>query len=153
MSGAILVSACLLGLPTRYDGCSKEDTGVLTYLQQQGLIPIPVCPEQLGGLPTPRPPAQLSSPDGHAVLHDNARVRTDNNQDVTAAFRQGALAALAVAQRCGCRRALLKERSPSCGVHVVYQGDLPVAGRGVTAALLQEHGLQLQSEADLEVPA
>lgn len=127
-----LVSACLVGLCTRYDG--KENPSCLHRLAD--LCWIPVCPEQLGGLPTPRAPAALVNGDGHAVLAGIARVRDQNGRDVSAEFIRGASMVLALAQAHGIRRCFLKAGSPSCGL-----GPRP----GVTAALLLAHGIEVVS--------
>jgi uncharacterized protein YbbK (DUF523 family) len=143
----ILVSACLLGLPTRYDGQGCASPGLLG-LVVRGLL-VPICPEMAGGLPVPRPPAECIGGDGEAVLEGLARVRTAQGEDVTAALVAGAGRALDVARRWGIRRALLKENSPSCASHRVYDGSFRgrlVAGQGVTAALLRRHGIEVLSE-------
>ena len=145
----ILVSACLLALAPRYDGGSRPPRGVLDFLREQGLLPIPVCPEQLSGLATPRPPVRFSRGDGEAVLDGGGIMATADGVRMNEAFIKGALAVLEVARLTGCSEALLKERSPSCGVHAVYRGEDPVAGQGVACALLRRHGLTVRSEEDL----
>lgn len=149
MSEPILVSACLLGLPTRYDGACKRNTAVLNWLSREGLIPVPVCPEQLGGLSTPREQTSFASGDGSDVLSGHGEVRSLSGQSMNGAFLRGARITLQIAQASGCRRALLKERSPSCGVHQVYRGELLIEGSGVTAALLAASGITIFSETDL----
>ncbi len=126
-----LVSSCLVGLCTRYDGKSKPNQHCLQYLND--FIYIPVCPEQLGGLPTPRPAADIVGGDGMAVLSGFASVITQNKEDVTKEFIAGAEAVLNIAQAQDIRLAVLKARSPSCGVQKL----------GVTAALLQSNDIQL----------
>ena len=124
----ILVSACLLGTPCRYDGASRP-CGELARLEVLGHRRIPVCPEVMGGLPTPRPPAELQR-DGRVV--DRA------GKDVTEAYRLGA-------------EAVLKERSPSCGRGQIYDGSFTgrlTEGSGVTARLLEEHGVQVYGESE-----
>lgn len=145
----ILVSACLLGLPTRYDGASKRNERVLRLIREKGLIPIPVCPEQLAGLPTPRPATCFCRGDGAAVLDGTGTVMNGEGSIVNETFLRGAVETLKIAQLAGCTQALLKERSPSCGVHQVYLADQPVAGQGVTAALLGRNGLKVFSEEDI----
>lgn len=127
-----LVSACLTGLCTRYDGQSKPDPSCLHRLT--GYHWIPVCPEQLGGLPTPRPAAKLIGGDGHAVLAGTAQVVDAAGNDQTAAFVRGATMILAIAQAQNITRCFLKSGSPSCGLSPVP---------GVTAALLQNHGIDI----------
>ncbi len=125
-----LVSACLAGLCTRYDGKYKADNRCLQELA--GMHWIPVCPEQLGGLSTPRIAADLSGGDGHDVLAGQALVVDKNGRDVTTNFIHGARQVLAIARAQQIEHALLKARSPSCGL------GHPV---GVTAALLRENGI------------
>ena len=145
----VLVSACLLGLPTRYDGKAKRSQAVIDYLQREKLIPIPVCPEQLAGMTTPRAKTSFYSGDGHDVVHGVGSVVSEIGQPMNDVFLRGAQLALQVARLCDCQRALLKERSPSCGVHRIYRGNEQVPGTGVTAALLIEAGIELISEEDL----
>lgn len=127
-----LVSACLAGLCTRYDGQSKPDPSCSHRLA--GYHWIPVCPEQLGGLPTPRPAAKLIGGDGHAVLAGTAQVVDTTGNDQTAAFVRGATMVLAIAQAQNITRCFLKSGSPSCGLSPVL---------GVTAALLRTHGIDI----------
>ena len=132
----ILVSACLLGTPCRYDGASRP-CGELARLEVLGHRLIPVCPEVMGGLPTPRPPAELQR-DGRVV--DRA------GKDVTEAYRLGAEEVLELARAHRCTLAVLKERSPSCGRGQIYDGSFTgrlTEGSGVTARLLEEHGVQV----------
>ena len=146
-----LISACLLGICTRYDGgCCPVPQ--LIQLAAQGLA-VPVCPEVAGGLPVPRPPAEIVGGDGQAVLDGQARVLTIDGKDVTEAFLSGARQALKTAQRLGIRQAVLKEHSPSCGCRRIYDGtfsDCMVSGQGVAAALLQRNGITVLSGEDLE---
>lgn len=125
-----LVSSCLIGLCTRYDGCSKPDAGCLEALKKYHYIP--VCPEQLGGLATPRTAADLVGGDGVDVLKGRARVITRDGIDVSAQFTAGAEAVLHIAQSQNVQIALLKARSPSCGLTPAF---------GVTAALLLKHNI------------
>ena len=137
----LAISACLLGDACRYDGNSQPCEAALALACSYELVPI--CPEQLGGLPTPRIPSELQ-PDGHVVDRDG--------NDRTAAFHAGARAALAIARERGCKCAVLKSRSPSCGVHEVYDGSFKgvlVPGRGVAAALFAESGIDVLDENDL----
>ncbi|NLG85218.1 MAG: DUF523 domain-containing protein [Firmicutes bacterium] len=145
--GPILVSACLLGLACRYDGGHCRHEGVLRLLAGREIVP--VCPEVLGGLAIPRPPAEIVGGNGHDVLAGRARVVDKTGRDVTEAFRRGAEAALAKAEACGVKAAVLKERSPSCGVRWIYDGSFTRRlrpGLGVAAVLLRERGIVLQSE-------
>ncbi|PLX94635.1 MAG: DUF523 domain-containing protein [Desulfuromonas sp.] len=151
MSRPVLVSACLLGLPTRYDGKSKRHDATLDWLKKQGLTPVPVCPEQLAGLATPRPRTFFSSGDGTAVLNRTGSVVSEHGDDMNERFRLGAHRTLEVARLCGAQEALLKERSPSCGVRTIYRGEDKVPGQGVCAALLQQNGIAILSEEDIPV--
>jgi len=145
----ILVSACLLGLNTRYNNCCKKNDQVLSWLADGNWVPLPVCPEQLGGLPTPRPKAEYQSGDGETILDNQGQIHNGAGQDLSPALRQGAEQTLTIAQLSHCRFALLKERSPSCGVHAVYRNGAIVEGRGATSALLTRHGIRVFCEEDL----
>ena len=149
MPRPILVSACLLGLNTRYDGRTKTNAAVRDYLARHDLLPVPVCPEQLAGLSIPRPASQFVSGDGASVLDGHGLLRDATGAEVGAVFLRGARETLKVAEVTGCREALLKERSPSCGCRFVYRAEAIVPGQRVTAAVLARHGLQLLSEEDL----
>ena len=143
--GRILVSACLLGAPVRYDGRGKRLAAVLldTWIAEGRVVPF--CPEVAGGLPTPRPPAEIETGgDGAAVIAGRAAVRDRNGRDVGAAFIAGADLALAQALASGCRFALLTDGSPSCGAGAIHDGTFSgrrVAGAGVTATRLAEAGI------------
>ena len=138
----VLVSACLLGMPCRYDGRAKPCNAVLR-LAAAGAELVPVCPEQLGGLPTPRTSAEIQ-PDG--------RVLTADGRDVTENYASGAESALRLARLLGCRAAILKARSPSCGCGTVYDGSFTgtlVNGWGFTAQRLRGAGIGVMTEEDL----
>jgi uncharacterized protein YbbK (DUF523 family) len=139
---AILVSACLLGVRCNHKGAANPSTAVQALGDTHRLVPI--CPETMGGLPTPRPAAELQ-PDGRVV---NAR-----GDDVTDAYRRGAEATVAVASTMGITDAVLKARSPSCGCHEIYDGTFSrttVSGEGVTASALRAAGVRVRSEEDVE---
>jgi len=151
----VLVSACLLGQPVRYDGRSSGHPDLLQLWQQQGRV-VPLCPEVAGGLPTPRPPAEIPGGQGGAVLDGEARVVTVQGEDVSAEFLAGARLALELVRRHGIRVAVLKSGSPSCGNRQVYDGTFSgskVDGEGVTSALLRREGVQVFSELELEEAA
>lgn len=136
----ILVSACLLGIFCRYDGASKPNAAVLALADTDTLIP--VCPEQLGGLPTPRTPVECT---GTGAL-------SADGQDCTEFFLRGAKEALRIAQITGCTHAVLKARSPSCGIGQIYDGSFSgmlIPGDGFAAKLLREAGLCLIDEEQL----
>jgi uncharacterized protein YbbK (DUF523 family) len=149
MREPILVSACLLGLPTRYDGTAKRKQAVLDWLEREQLLPIPVCPEQLAGLPTPREKTRFGRGDGRAVVAGSGEVVTFAGQPMNEFFLRGARETLRIARLTGCRRALLKERSPSCGVHQIHLNEAIVPGVGVATALLSDAGIAVLSETDL----
>ena len=137
----ILISACLLGVCFRYDGESKPIMQTVALMERFHLIP--VCPEQLGGLPTPREPSE----------RQGAAVRMKRGADVTAQYTRGAEQTLHLARLYGCRAAVLKERSPSCGSGEIYDGTFSgrlVPGDGVTAALLKENGIAVYGESEIE---
>lgn len=137
----IIVSACLLGLACRYDGSEKRHEGVCRHLD--GKQYVPVCPEQMGGLPTPRPPAE--------IIGD--RVVNREGEDVTEAFHRGAMETLKLARMVGATQAILKANSPSCGNACVYDGTFSKVlreGKGVTAILLEREGVTVRSEQDIE---
>lgn len=139
----VLVSACLLGKPVRYDGQAKPlHHGVLEKLQVEGRV-VSFCPECAGGLPTPRPAAEQVGD----------RVLGVEGQDFTLAFYLGAQLALEKCQAENIEVALLKERSPSCGSSFVYDGTFSgnkTAGMGVTAQLLSDNGIQVFSEEQMD---
>ena len=137
----ILVSACLLGVSCRYDGQSKAYPLVDELCRRHEIVP--VCPEIMGGLPTPRVPAE----------RQGARVVTKAGGDVTAQYRRGAEEVLRLAQKLGCTVAVLKERSPSCGSGHIYDGTFSgtlTDGWGVAAELLRRHGIRVLGESAIE---
>ena len=142
----ILVSACLLGQAVRYDGKSMPHQAVIALGDRFELVP--VCPECLGGLPTPRTPSEI-------VEAENGRLRveSEDGEDRTDAFLAGARACVKIAREEGCKLAILKSRSPSCGYGQVYDGTFSGAiihGYGVTTRFLTSSGVQVISENDVE---
>ena len=150
-SGAVVVSACLLGRRCRFDGRDKltPELGVVL----EGRVVIPVCPEELGGLGTPRPACQLQGGDGAAVLDGNASVVDVDGKDRRAEFVKGAEAALAEAVAGGATVAVLKDHSPSCGVRRVYRDGALLQGEGVLTALLRRHGIFVHDETATKLPS
>ena len=143
MRKRILVSACLLGVCCRYDGRGNPSAQVLDLLNRDDLELIPVCPEQLGGLPTPRLPSER--------VED--RIINRAGEDVTDQFQRGASEALRLARSYGCDVAVLKERSPSCGCGRIYDGSFTgtlTEGNGVTTELLLSAGIQVVGESRIE---
>lgn len=143
MKEALLISACLLGACCKYDGGSNAlPAETLAALREKYEL-LPVCPETAGGLPVPRVPSERRG----------GRVVTRDGQDVTAEYETGARLARTLAERRGCRKALLKERSPSCGAGEIYDGSFShtrVPGDGVAAEALREAGLFLLGESRAE---
>ncbi len=137
----MLISACLLGIECRYDGGAQALPELERLMARYELIPI--CPEQLGGLPTPRTPCERRGD----------RVFTRDGREVTEAFSQGAGQACHIANLYGARLALLKARSPSCGWGEIYDGSFTgrkIPGSGVAAGMLAQMGVRVYSEADSE---
>ena len=141
MKQALLISACLLGTNCKYNGGNNAlPPEKLSALEERFRL-VPVCPEQAGGLPTPRLPSERRG----------GQVVNRAGEDVTEAFRRGAALALEMAAREGCRIALLKERSPSCGSGRIYDGSFTgtvISGDGVTAEMLKKSGLTVCSETE-----
>ena len=137
----LLISACLLGIPCRYDGSTKLFDGMERLREKYELVP--VCPEQLGGLPTPRNPSERIG----------ERVLTPSGIDVTKEYHAGARATLELCLREGCVAAVLKERSPSCGSGEIYDGTFThtvISGDGVTPELLKKTGSKVYGESELD---
>ena len=135
-----ICSACLLGIKCRYDGRAKPNKKVVALAKKETLIP--VCPEQLGGLSTPRVPSQQKG----------QKVYASTGKDVTENFRRGAQETLKIAKLYGAKVAILKQRSPSCGCGQIYGGSFGeklIKGDGVTTALLKKNGIGVISEDDL----
>jgi uncharacterized protein YbbK (DUF523 family) len=137
----LVVSACLLGVNCNHRGLSSASSVVASLAGDYILVPI--CPEVAGGLPVPRPAAEL---------HGDGRVRTGAGDDITECYERGAAAAVELAARVGATGAVLKARSPSCGCHQVYDGTFTrtlVDGAGVTAQALRAAGVPVRSEEDV----
>jgi len=135
-----ICSACLLGIKCRYDGKEKRNRKVINLSRKEILIPI--CPEQLGGLSTPREPAEQKG----------KKVYTKSGKDVSGNFKKGAEQVLKIANLYGIKEAILKQRSPSCGCGQIYDGTFSgkiIKGDGVTVALLKKNGIKVISEEDL----
>ena len=142
----ILVSACLCGKDCKWDGGNNKNQKLLDYMETMKTEAEfhEVCPEQMGGLSTPRPASEILVGDG--------RVVNTEGMDVTEEFERGAQLALEIAQKYGCTLAILKERSPSCGCHGIYDGTFSkkiVDGMGKTAELLIKNGIRVIGETEL----
>lgn len=152
----ILISACLLGLPVRYDGQAKAVSHPLLQLWQETGRLLPLCPEVSGGLPVPRPAAEITGCNATDVIDGRAQVQTAENDDVTHYFLAGAQHALALCRQNNIRLAILKENSPSCGSTQVYDGSFSAKltpGMGVTTALLRQNRITVFSEHEIEKAA
>jgi uncharacterized protein YbbK (DUF523 family) len=148
----ILVSRCLLGHRVRYDGGAHGPFDQLGAWLAEGRV-VALCPEVAGGLPTPRPPAEIPGGQGAAVLDGKQSVITDTGEDVSAEFLAGAGQAIALVEQHHIRMAVLKARSPSCGNHENYDGTFSgrrVPGEGVTAAALRRAGIKVFNEGELD---
>ncbi|GAA2413214.1 DUF523 domain-containing protein [Actinomadura vinacea] len=152
----ILVSACLTGRPVRYDGAAKPvGAALFERWRAEGRL-IPFCPEVSGGLPVPRPPAEIIGTAADVLDGAGGQVRTGTGTDVTAAFVRGARLALETAERAGARMAILKEGSPSCATSHTYDGTFSgtrTPGAGITTTLLERAGIRVFSENDLPAAA
>jgi uncharacterized protein YbbK (DUF523 family) len=138
----ILISACLLGVNCKYNGSNNDVPGMIKQMKDVTLIP--VCPEQLGGLTTPRPPAEIS---------EEAGIFSKEGKDVTRQFHFGAEETLKIAKMYNCEYAIMKERSPSCGSNQVYDGSFTgkvKPGEGIASALLKRNGIKVYSEENFE---
>jgi len=146
----LLVSSCLAGLEVRYNGTHSLNQKIQELVREGKAMM--VCPELLGGLSTPREPAEISGGDGEDVLNGTARVRVESGRDVTDAFVEGAYETLRIAKELNATKVVLKQNSPSCGSTHIYNGEFAnekIAGYGVTAALLIRNGIQVFSENNL----
>lgn len=151
--GTVLVSACLVGEKCRYDGTAGRLTRECGEVLDSCWDVVPYCPECEGGLPVPRPPAEISGGVGEDVLEGKAKVMTAAGSDLTSPFLQGAARALAICRKYDIRVAILKERSPSCGGSAIYDGTFRgrvIDGAGVTTALLRRHGVAVFSEESVD---
>ena len=150
----VIISACLIGLRTNYKGKSvssptfEETLSFLAATAAAGIVLIPVCPEQLGGMPTPRDPSELTGT-ASQIFTNQASVVSINGADVTARFLRGAEETLKIAELLSAKVAILKQNSPSCGSKNVYSGDFSstlVPGKGITTFLLEENGVLVLDE-------
>jgi uncharacterized protein YbbK (DUF523 family) len=150
-SGPVLISACLAGVPCTHAAEAKTRAWALRLVAEGRAVS--VCPEVAGGLPIPRPEAEIQGGRGDDVLDGRARVVSVEGEDVTANYLRGAEAARSAVARTGATLAVLKARSPSCGCGAIYDGsfsDTLIGGDGVTAALLKRRGVEVVSDEDVE---
>lgn len=146
----ILVSSCLLGIKAKYDGGVNTCELLMRYCRLGKYVPI--CPEQLGGLATPRLPVELQGGGGEEVLAGKAIAVNCEGEDVTEKFVEGARQVLSVGKMFTVTAAVLKERSPSCGAHQIYDGSfrhITTMGQGITAALLRQSDIPVYSQTEL----
>ncbi len=142
-----LISACLCGINCKYNGGNNYHPYFQKLLHENKVVP--VCPEDLGGLPTPRTPCEIYAGGGEAVLKGHNKVINKDGIDVTSNFLKGAYKTLTLAQNSGIKMAILKSRSPSCGVGQIYDGSfnsILIPGDGVTTALLKKCGFTVISD-------
>jgi uncharacterized protein YbbK (DUF523 family) len=142
-----IISACLCGINCKYNGGNNFNPYFLEMLIHGEVIPM--CPEQLGGLPTPRTACEIHGGTGADLLAGRAVALTRTGKDVTAAFLKGAQEVLNIAVQVDAKGAILKSRSPSCGVGMIYDGTFTgrmMSGDGVTAAMLKQHGIKVWNE-------
>ncbi len=148
----IIVSACLCGVNCKYSGGNSLNEKVMSLFQQGKAVL--VCPEQMGGLCTPRPPCEILGGTGAEVLDGRCRVvGNDGKDDVTDEFIKGAEETLRIAKECGAELAILKSRSPSCGHGTIYDGSFTgtrIIGNGVAAELLERNGIRVITEEDMD---
>ena len=151
MKRIIICSACLLGVKCAWDGKSRyKNEKVIRLLKEMTIIPI--CPEQLGGLPTPRIPQEIQGCSGEKVLEGKGKVKNKNGKDITKQFISGAKEALKIAKIFGAKEFIAKQKSPSCGCGRTYDGSFSgklINGDGVTTALLKKNGIRVITEEEL----
>lgn len=148
----ILISSCLLGLNTKYNGKSNPNKLLIDYARLGKFIP--VCPEQLGGLKTPRGASEIIAGSGEDVLNHCAKVMTQDGINETAEYIKGAEEVIKMLSIFPITAAILKQRSPSCGMGQIYDGTFSgtkIKGEGVTAALLRRHNIPVFTEEDIGV--
>lgn len=139
-----IISACLLGIPCRYDGKAKLNKKALKVFLKGDCLA--VCPEIMGGLKTPRPACEIYNGDGQKVLIGAAKVIDKKGKDYTKQFVSGAKKVTNLATKWGATKALLKSKSPSCGTNVIYSGKFnrkKKTGDGVLSALLKKNGIKV----------
>ena len=140
-----LVSACLLGVNCRYDGKNNFNKRLFEYFKEAELFP--VCPEVMGGLSIPRNPCEIVETD------DCFKVNDINGEDKTDEFLEGAQKTLKIAELLNIKKAIFMERSPSCGVHQIYDGNFNnklISGQGITTTLLEKNGIKVYSNSELK---
>ena len=149
----ILISACLLGEKVKYNGKDNfQGSEMIQSWQKEGRV-VPFCPEVAGGLPVPRNPVEISGGEGKDVLSGQGKTLDNAGNNLTEAFVAGAQETLLLAKKHNIKLAVLKEGSPSCGSHLIYDGlfrGIKIPGKGVTARLLEQNGIETFNEEELE---
>lgn len=149
MVNKYLISKCLLGVPCRYDGREKIYDGTPTFKALLDSGSIAVCPEESGGLPTPRPPAEIQGGSGEEVLEGKSKIVNTEGRDVTFEYLSGAKIILEIAQKSKIKMAILKSRSPACGIEQIYDGSFSgklKKGNGIASALLIKNDIKVISD-------
>ncbi|MBF0410684.1 MAG: DUF523 domain-containing protein [Candidatus Riflebacteria bacterium] len=152
----ILISSCLIGISSSYKGKFNEKASdffipIMREAEKYGFIFIPVCPEQLGGLSTPREPSELLS-NSEEIISGKGKILSKNGMDVTENFLRGGNEALKIADIFNIKTAIMKEKSPSCGKNNVYSGDFSgtlIKGMGITSFLLSGNGIKVYSDEEI----
>lgn len=149
----IMVSACLLGIKCTYNCEIRKSDEVVKLAKRKTLIPF--CPEQLGGMGTPRTAMSIVEGSGEDVLDFEAKVMNEESSDITSHFHTGTEESMKYATLFSVKTAIMRDKSPSCGVYQVYNRKIGeekylVPGRGVTTAQLKRHGLKIYSENDIK---
>lgn len=139
----VLVSACLLGINCRYDGGNSLDEELVADACTNKYIPM--CPESIGGMSTPRTPCQITNGDGFIVLEGKARVIGENKVDYTSQFIKGAREVAYICNLLEIKMAVLKDKSPSCGSQYIYKNNVLCKGVGITAACLYRLGIEIHA--------
>jgi len=148
----VLISACLLNLPTRYEGLAMVKEDLIKKLKEKDISFVPLCSEQLGGLCTPREPAEIEpGKTAKDVIDGNAKVITESGKNITKPFLKGANIILNFCKEFNIKEAVFEERSPSCGVNIVYSGKFDgelIPGKGVLTELLTQNGIKVFNTED-----
>lgn len=146
----IIISACLCGVDCKYNGSNNYNEKAYELFKEGNALL--VCPEQLGGLPTPRHPAEICKGTARDVLNGSGKILNDHGEDMTNYFVRGAEETLKIANAANCKKAILKSKSPSCGCGRIYNGkfqNILVEGNGATAQLLLDNGIDVITEEDI----
>lgn len=144
----LLVSACLLGIRCRHNGWHQENKKIIGLRERHILLP--VCPEQLGGLPTPRPTTEFKMGDGIDTIEGSENLVNKQGKNLSREFLRGADETFRICKMFNIKKAVLKDNSPSCGSSFVYRNGILVSGEGVTSALLRKQGVSVFSELEIE---